>query len=91
MTTTSAYHSQMYSFNYHISQVRVGVANYEAQESSGGSLTDSSKLEQQRTDASSSQTDEHKAMHTPQTCSHAAPNSVPCLADTGRRVFLSSF
>lgn len=63
-------------------QVRVGVANYEAQENSGGSLTDSSKLEQQRTDASSSQTDEHKAMHTPQTCSHAAPNSVPCLADT---------
>lgn len=67
----------------------MGVANYEAQENSGGSLTDSSKLEQQRTDASSSQTDEHKAMHTPQTCSHAAPNSVPCLADTGMLLFLS--
>ncbi|XP_064112985.1 baculoviral IAP repeat-containing protein 6-like isoform X2 [Macrobrachium nipponense] len=63
-------------------QVRVGIANYEAQENSGGSLTDSSKLEQQRSDTNSSQTDEHKAMHTPQTCSHAAPNSIPCLADT---------
>ncbi|KAK7067357.1 Baculoviral IAP repeat-containing protein 6 [Halocaridina rubra] len=63
-------------------QVRVGVVNYEAQENATGSLTDSTKLEQQRSDSNSSQTDEHKAMNTPQTCSHASPNSVPCLADT---------
>ncbi|XP_069180397.1 baculoviral IAP repeat-containing protein 6 isoform X6 [Procambarus clarkii] len=63
-------------------QARTGGAIFEVEENGGGSLTDSSKLEQQRSDASSSQTDEHKAMHTPQTCSHAAPNSVVCLADT---------
>ncbi|ROT65105.1 hypothetical protein C7M84_016940 [Penaeus vannamei] len=40
-------------------QVRVGVANYEAQENSGGPYR-LSKLEQQRTDASSSQTDDTK-------------------------------
>ncbi|CAL4062959.1 unnamed protein product, partial [Meganyctiphanes norvegica] len=60
------------------------------QESSGdsdGGMTDSHKLEQQRTDSSSStsisQTDEHKALHTNQSpaCSHANPNTIPCLAD----------
>lgn len=76
--STNALHSHTHK------QPRTGTAttNYET-ENPGGSLTDSSKLEQQRTDSSISQTDEHKAMHTPHICSHAAPNSVPCLADTG--------
>ena len=58
-----------------------------------GSLTDSSKLEQQRSDPpQSSQTDEHKARLTPHhiTCPHASPNTTPCLTDTGNERLYSN-
>lgn len=72
----------------HLSRQTRGAASgsqgYEG--AASGSLTDSSKLEQQRSDhPESSQTDEHKARLTPHhlNCSHASPNNIPCLTDTG--------
>ena len=71
-----------------------GVNSYESQvqQDVSFSLTDSTKLEQQRNERS--QTDEHKALHTSNTattnptpiCTHSNVNNIPCLADIGKSI-----